>query len=154
MDLSTISPESSNTLKKLAWMSVLLNNRKLSVPLPYSKLLEQMQSYLTKIDTEFSIAYLKNDVDLGPLTKDILEIPVMRDVLDVNTYNIKRTVYYEKVKATSNEVCDKSDNENITRDVGLIIALANADLYREESYILLPTVLIIVNMKQKYAKLG
>jgi hypothetical protein len=154
MDLSTISPESFITLKKLAWMSVLLNNRKRNIPLTPVNLFAKMQDYLHENKDSISIVDLKKDINFHALTSDILEIPVMNDVFDTDTYNLKRKVYYENVHNTSAEHCGVHNNENIKRDVGLIIALANADLYREESYILLPTVLVIVHMKQKYDKLG
>jgi hypothetical protein len=131
MDLSKISEAEFKQMRELAWKSILLNNRK------RSKKLTENQIYNT-----FKKTFPKN------MNTKIDDIPEIRDVFDVYTYDRKREKYYEKVKVACSLVsCRISDKEQSY--VPLIIALANADIYREESYILLPTVLIIVHMKQK-----
>ncbi len=150
MDLSSISSDDFTELKKLAWMSVLLNNRKRNPPIDKDDI---FGAIFLGIDEEIK-KKLTDYIDIDELNTRVASILEMKDVFDTEIYNKKCIEYYKKVEiACDLNVCMRSgtvDNNHIK----LIIALANADLYREESYILLPTVLVVVHMKQRYDTLG
>ena len=151
IDLTIITDDEFLQLKKLAWMSVLINNRKRDPVLPIVDVFSSVKDMIGN-DTIFNI--LADNIKFEELENYLINIPEMKSVFDMDVYNNKRTRYYENVeKACSFDLCIRNDIRNdLTSHIPLIISLAEADLLREESYIVLATVLIIVHMKQRYDK--
>ena len=155
--------ENYDKLFKYAWTSVMLNNRKKDKPIDTTKLTSTLSGILKNVTQSEKFAnILPNEND--PILKvDLLiEIPKI-NYKDIDAYNKKREKYYECIDDTyvsfltfyeeCLKICDETAKSSLTPEcqyllIDFVEKLAKADSYREEGYLLLVSVMIIVHMIQ------
>lgn len=155
--------ENYDKLFKYAWTSVMLNNRKKDKPIDTTKLTSTLSGILKNVTQSEKFAnILPNEND--PILKvDLLiEIPKI-NYKDIDAYNKKRKKYYECIDDTyvsfltfyeeCLKICDETAKSSLTPEcqyllIDFVEKLAKADSYREEGYLLLVSVMIIVHMIQ------
>lgn len=150
-------------LFKYAWTSVMLNNRKKKHPIDKTKLTSTLSNILKTVSQDEQFANILPNENDAILKEDLLsEIPEI-NYNKIDEYNTKREKYYKcideayvsflKFYEECLKICDETAKSSLTTEcqyllIDFVEKLAKADSYREEGYLLLVSVMIIVHMIQ------
>lgn len=155
--------ENYSKLFKYAWTSVMLNNRKKDEPIDKTELTMTLTNILKTVSQDEQFANILPNENDAILKEDLLSGIPKINYKDIEAYNTKREKYYKCIDEAYDsflsfyneclKMCEKTTTTSLSivcQDllITFVEKLAKTDSYREEGYLLLVSVMIIVHMIQ------